>query len=70
MWRTALARSNAYDLPTDGRIDQDYFDKNIPLIERRLLDHPRRRAQLGYRELESRSRATCPGDAKRDVRLG
>ena len=31
-----LARSHAYDVPKDGRIDQDYFDKNIPVIERRL----------------------------------
>ncbi len=31
-----LARSNAYTIPKDGRIGQDYFDKNIPVIERRL----------------------------------
>ena len=31
-----LARSNAYDVPKDGQLGQDYFDKNIPVIERRL----------------------------------
>ncbi len=39
LWATEshlLARSNAYDVPKDGRIDQDYFDKNIPVVERRL----------------------------------
>lgn len=38
-WATGsylLARSNAYDVPKDGRLGQDYFDKNIPVIERRL----------------------------------
>ena len=31
-----LARINAYDVPKDGRLGQDYLDKNIPVIERRL----------------------------------
>ncbi len=31
-----LAVSNAYDVPKDGRIGQDYFDKNILVVERRL----------------------------------
>ncbi len=31
-----LARSNAYPIPKDGRIGQEYLDKNIPVIERRL----------------------------------
>ena len=31
-----LARTNAYTAPKDGRIGQDYLDKNIPVIERRL----------------------------------
>ncbi len=39
LWATEshlLARSNAYDVPKDGRLGQDYFDKNIPVVERRL----------------------------------
>ncbi len=39
LWATEsylLARSNAYAVPKDGRIGQDYLDKNIPVIERRL----------------------------------
>ena len=31
-----FAVSNAYAIPKDGRLGQDYFDKNIPVIERRL----------------------------------
>ena len=39
VWATEshrLAHSNAYIVPKDGRIGQDYFDKNIPVVERRL----------------------------------
>ena len=39
VWATEshkLAHSNAYDVPKDGRLGQDYFDKNILVIERRL----------------------------------
>ena len=31
-----LAISNAYDVPKDGRLGQDYFDKNIPVVNDRL----------------------------------
>ena len=31
-----LARSNAYAIPKDGRIGQDYFDMNIPVVDQRL----------------------------------
>ena len=31
-----LARSNAYAIPKDGRLGQDYFDKNIPVVNERL----------------------------------
>ena len=31
-----LARSNAYAIPKNGQLGQDYLDKNIPAIERRL----------------------------------
>ncbi len=31
-----LAHSNAYDVPKDGQIGQDYFDKNIPVVNERL----------------------------------
>ena len=39
LWATEsylLARSNAYDVPKDGRIDQGYFDKNIRVVNNRL----------------------------------
>ena len=39
LWATEsylLARRDAYDVPKDGQIGQDYLDKNIPVIERRL----------------------------------
>ncbi|MCH8881549.1 MAG: hypothetical protein IID34_16915 [Planctomycetes bacterium] len=39
VWATEshkLAHSNAYDVPKDGRIGQDYFDKNIPVLNERL----------------------------------
>ena len=38
-WATeshTLAHSNAYPVPKDGRIGQDYFDKNIPVANDRL----------------------------------
>ncbi len=28
-----LALGNAYAVPKDGRLGQEYFDKNIPVIE-------------------------------------
>ena len=31
-----LAHSNAYDIPKDGQLGQDYFDKNIPVVNDRL----------------------------------
>ena len=31
-----LAHSNAYDVPKNGRLGQDYFDKNIPVVNDRL----------------------------------
>ena len=31
-----LALSNAYPIPKDGRIGQDYLDKNIPVVNERL----------------------------------
>ncbi len=31
-----LAHSNAYAVPKDGRIGQDYLDKNIPVVNERL----------------------------------
>ena len=31
-----LARTNAYVLPKDGRIGQEYLDKNIPVVNERL----------------------------------
>ncbi len=31
-----LAHSNAYAIPKDGRLGQDYFDKNIPVVNERL----------------------------------
>ncbi len=31
-----LARSNAYPIPKDGRLGQEYFDKNIPVVNDRL----------------------------------
>ena len=31
-----LAVSNAYDVPKDGRLGQDYLDKNIPVVNDRL----------------------------------
>ncbi len=31
-----LARSNAYDVPKDERLGQDYFDKNIRVVNDRL----------------------------------
>ena len=31
-----LARSNAYAVPKDGRLGQDYFDKNIRVVSNRL----------------------------------
>ncbi len=31
-----LARSNAYTIPKDGRIGQDYFERNLPVVEQRL----------------------------------
>ena len=39
VWATEsylLARSNAYAIPKDGQLGQDYLDKNIRVIERRL----------------------------------
>jgi len=39
VWATEsfkLAHSNAYAIPKDGRIGQDYFDKNIPVVNDRL----------------------------------
>ncbi len=32
-----LAVSHAYDIPKDGRIGQEYFDKNIPVVNERLF---------------------------------
>ena len=31
-----LAHSNAYDVPKDGQLGQDYFDKNISVVNDRL----------------------------------
>ncbi len=39
VWATEshkLAHSNAYPIPKDGRLGQDYFDKNIPVVNERL----------------------------------
>ena len=39
LWATEsylLARSHAYDVPKDGQLGQDYFDKNIPVVNERL----------------------------------
>ena len=39
VWATesqTLAHSNAYDVPKDGQLGQDYLDKNMPVVERRL----------------------------------
>ncbi len=32
-----LAVSNAYAIPNDGRLGQDYFDKNIPVVNDRMF---------------------------------
>jgi len=31
-----LALSNAYAIPNDGELGQDYFERNIPVVEQRL----------------------------------
>lgn len=31
-----LVESNAYAIPNDGELGQDYFDTNIPVVEQRL----------------------------------
>ncbi len=31
-----LAVSNAYEVPSDGELAKDYFDRNIPVVEERL----------------------------------
>ena len=31
-----LALSNAYAIPSDGELGQDYFERNIPVVERQL----------------------------------
>jgi len=31
-----LAESNAYNIPDDGELGQEYFEKNIPVVEQRL----------------------------------
>ena len=39
VWATEsyrLALSNAYAIPKDGKLDQAYFDRNIPIVNERL----------------------------------